>query len=132
MGIISIEAAFYAETIEICYQLSKITVLLVRFYKCLQALISLERSQRVLFQRDQGLKAENKRLQDVCMRSEAAYHFCDFTQFFAAPALIKLPQRFSFEHEVENEKEEILRSLPHKIAMSSKKKHKPAASCRWL
>src|SRR5713226_2293133 len=43
-----------------------------------------------------------------------AFHLinCDFTQFFAAPALIKLPQRFSFEHKVGNEKEEILRSLP--------------------
>jgi hypothetical protein len=37
---------------------------------------------------------------------------CDFTHFFAAPAPIKLPQGFSFKHEVENEKKEILRSLP--------------------
>jgi hypothetical protein len=37
---------------------------------------------------------------------------CDFTQFFAASALIKLPQRFSNEHKVGNEKEEILRTLP--------------------
>src|SRR5712692_7853399 len=37
---------------------------------------------------------------------------CDFTQFFAASALIKLPQRFSNEHKVGNDKEEILRTLP--------------------
>ena len=37
---------------------------------------------------------------------------CDFPHFFAASALIKLPQLFSFEHKVGNEKEEILRSLP--------------------
>jgi len=39
-------------------------------------------------------------------------YICDFTHFFAAPAPIKLPQGFSFKHEVENEKKEILRSLP--------------------
>jgi hypothetical protein len=37
---------------------------------------------------------------------------CDFTRNFAASELIILPQKPSFEHEVGNEIEEILRSLP--------------------
>src|SRR5438067_7670334 len=46
--------------------------------------------------------------------NQRAYNLakCDFTHFFAASALIKLPQRFSFELKVGNEKEKILRSLP--------------------
>ena len=37
---------------------------------------------------------------------------CDFTHFFAAPELIILPQKSSFEHEVRNENKEILQPLP--------------------
>ena len=44
------------------------------------------------------------------MRGSAAC--CDFTQFFAASALIILPQKARFKHEVGNEKEEILRYPP--------------------
>jgi len=38
--------------------------------------------------------------------------YCDFTHFPAAPAPIILPRKTSFKHEVVNEEEEILRSLP--------------------
>jgi hypothetical protein len=57
-----------------------------------------------------------------------AHPVCDFTPCFAASALIKLPQRFSFELKVGNEKEEMCELFPHIIAAGSQRRQKPAAS----
>jgi hypothetical protein len=60
----------------------------------------------------------------------ALYHLCDFTHFFAAPALITLPQGVSFEHTVGNEKRRCCGLFPYNIAASSNRRHTSAASRR--